>query len=507
MQQSTTGFPLFAHQESAVDFLEKNNYSAMIAHEPGLGKTRTGLTAFERARIKVPDLSLLVIAPISLLEAAWHEDMRKFVPHLTFHNVHKNGWPFGEWPDVLGVNYEHFQREDKVVAAGQFIRARRVMAALDESSKMKNHASLTTKHLLALRTLFTYRIVMSGTPAPNDESEYWAQMEFVCPGILGKSFNKFRRTYFYLRGRGGQAINTEGLVLTRQVMSDLYSKQGAEYAITDKSREELFRTIGPKIHAAKKEECLDLPEQIDQTRLVQMGPRQKIAYNQMKRHLVAEMQGQDVVAQVALAKLMKLREITSGFAISENQEYVETDNPKLKLLDEILDELGDRQAIIWGNFTWEIEKIVQLLQGRAIPSEAACTCLVDFVDQGRCPGCRKNKENERYQVATLYGKTKDREDSINGFISGKYRYLVANPHSAAHGLTFVNCSHQIFFSLDYSWEAFEQAKARTHRAGQKQTCVYFYLVADGSIDQEILAVLKKKGDMQELVFQLRGGSL
>ena len=277
-------------------------------------------------------------------------------------------------------------------------------------------------------------------------------------------------------------INIQGMVMTRQVMQDLYQKQGAQFAITSDNRAKLFQVIGPMIHAAKKDECLDLPPQVDEVRLVQMGPRQRAAYNHMKRHLVAEIEGQDVVAQVALSKLMKLREITSGFAISENQEIVETECPKLIELEQILDELGDRQVIIWGNFTYEIEKIVSSIK------------KFWSVDE----------HGEPYSItATLYGNTKDREDSIKGFISGKYRYLVANPHSAAHGLTFVNCSHQIFFSLDYSWEAYEQARARTHRAGQKSTCVYYYILAEGTIDQEIMAVLKKKGDMQELVFKLR----
>ena len=478
--------PFFNHQNEAAEFLILRNGFGMLAHDPGLGKTRTALEVYRRAKIKTPNLKLLIIAPLSLLEAAWHNDIEKFFPgQWSFWNIRTNGAPFRWEADVYAVNYEFFQKEEKIKLLLSTIRAQKVMAVLDESSKIKNHSAITTKHLLAIRSLFDLRVVMSGTPAPNDESEYWAQLEFVRPGLLWGSFNKFRRTYFYLRGRNGQAINTQGMVLSRQVMSDLYSKQGAEYAITDDSRRKLFETIGPWIHAAKKEECLDLPEQVDEVRLVQMGQRQKVAYNQMKRHLVAEIEGQDVVAQVALAKLMKLREITSGFAISENQEIVETECPKLTELEEILDELGDRQVIIWGNFTYEIEKIKDALERRTNAQN---------LDRG---------DGESNGVVTLFGGTKDREKSINDFINGKARYLVANPHSAAHGLTFVNCSYQIFFSLDYSSEAFIQAKARTHRAGQKSTCVYYYILADGTIDQEVFGVLKRKGDMQELVFRLR----
>ena len=478
VEAMTEAPPLFKHQEEAVDFVLSRGGSGCLFHDPGLGKTRTALHTFFRLKVRTPILKLLVVCPLSLINAAWREDLKKFFGEAAaerFFDIHDEGLPdmLPSSVDFFAVNYEFFQREENVQ---KFIAASRhleLMAVLDESSKIKNHASLTTKHLLAIRNLFKHRVVMSGTPAPNSEEEYWAQLEFVRPNVLGKSFNKFKRTYFHLRGRGGVPINTGGMIMSKAVMADLFRKQGAEWAILPEKREALFREIGPWIHAAKKEECLDLPDQIDETRLVQMGPKQKAAYRQMKNLLVAEIQGQDVVAQVALAKLMKLREITSGFAISENQEIVETECPKLAALEEILDELGDRQAIIWCQFTWEIERIQKFLHSK------------------------------EQSFADLYCGTRGKEESISGFIDGKYRYLIANPHSAAHGLTFVNCSHQIFFSLDYSWEAYEQARARTHRAGQKNICVYYHIMADGTIDQEILEVLRKKGDAQEIVFRLK----
>lgn len=479
--------PLFRHQEEAIGFLEANQGNGLLAHEPGLGKTRTVLEAFQRLKSRRPDhsFSLFVVAPISLLEAAWHEDLKRFTPELGFWNIHKNGLPSPIGYNVYAINYEAFQYTDKVQKIVTFLRTRRWMIALDESSKMKNPKASQTKNLLEIRNLFDFRVAMSGTPAPNSESEYWAQIRFCAPdGAVPKSFNQFRNTYFHLRGRMGQEIDMKGVVPTREVMQKLFQQQGAQYAITAQKREELFRAIGPWIHARKKEDCLDLPDQLDEKRIVRMGPNQARAYRQMKNQLVAEIEGQDVVAQVALSKLMKLREITSGFAFAEDGQLVETECPKMAALEDILDELGDKQAIIWGNFTWEIERIMMTLCKRA---------AADL-----------NANKKMFEHATLYGKTVDREDSINGFIQGRYRYLVANPHSAAHGLTFVNCSEQIFFSLDYSWESYEQARGRTHRAGQTNKCTYYHLLADGTIDEEILSVLKRKGNAQEIVFKLRG---
>ena len=515
IQERTASTPLFAHQEDAVQFLLKHGGSGLIAHEPGLGKTRMALEFFHRLRAgdrDYPNLHMLVVAPISLLEAAWHEDLMRFTPHLSFWNLHKNGVADIPHANVYAINYEFFQRTDNIVKFWSFLVKRRWLAVLDESSKIKNHAASQTKNMLKLSKLFQYRVAMSGTPAPNSEAEYWSQIFFASPHVLPKSFNQFRRTYFYLRGRSGQPI-AEPAVPTRQAMYDLFSKQGAQYAITPQKREELFSVIGPYIHARRKEDCLDLPDQVDEKRLVKMGPNQARAYRQMKNQLVAEIQGQDVVAQVALVKLMKLREITSGFAFSEDGTLVETECPKMDALQEILDELGDKQAIIWCNFTWEVKKVIDFLTHRS--AEAS--------KQKQCDGGLRDRVFEFY-TADLYGGTQDREASIAAFLGYRNvvvgheglnpifqkeavmqaRYLVANPHSAAHGLTFVNCSNQIFFSLDYSWEAYEQARARTHRAGQVNKCTYFHILAEGTIDEEILGVLRRKGSAQEIVFKLRG---
>jgi SNF2 family DNA or RNA helicase len=464
---------LFTHQKAGIETVLKNGGSGALFFDPGTGKTRTALEIFDRLRNSNPKLRLFVFCPLSLIEGAWRPEIKKyFGDQFTFSNCHKEG--VDSMADIMCVNYEFLVQTKKLEIIKDLIRGGDWMAVLDESSKIKNHKAITTKALLSLRLLFKHRIVMSGTPAPNDETEYWGQIEFVRPGILFDNFSKFRNTYFRLE-RNGIPVEMNGMVITKRTMQELF-KRGAEYKISADNRSKMFDRIGYLIHSAKKDECLDLPEQVDELRLIEMGPDQKRAYKQMKRDLITQINEKAIVAQVALTKLMKLREITSGFAMDEDGSAIELKEcPKLKELEEILDELGDRQAIIWGQFTYEIKKIRALLAERGAG------------------------------VATLFGETLDKTDAINAFIDGRVRYLVAHPASAAHGLTFVNCSHQIFFSIDYSWERYEQARARTHRAGQKQTCVYYHILAAGTIDEEILEVLRKKGDMQDLVFRLRGG--
>jgi SNF2 family DNA or RNA helicase len=146
-------------------------------------------------------------------------------------------------------------------------------------------------------------------------------------------------------------------------------------------------------------------------------------------------------------------------------------SPKITELLNIIEEIGDQPLIIWANFRWEIQKITQVLQDN-----------YGF-------GC----------VETLYSETEDRDQAINNFKNGNSRFLVAHPRSASYGLTFVNCSVQVFFSLSYSFEDWDQCKGRTHRIGQAKTCVYIHLIARKTIDENILQVVQGKKETQDLI--------
>ena len=135
---------------------------------------------------------------------------------------------------------------------------------------------------------------------------------------------------------------------------------------------------------------------------------------------------------------------------------------------EILDEIGDKQVIVWCRFKYEIQRLLKLLPN-------SCS---------------------------LYSETKDREDSINGFKQGKYKYFIANTHSGGHGLTLINCSYMIYFSIDYSWEGMTQSRDRNHRIGQTEKCTYIYLIGKDTIEEDIFKIVKEKGKINELIENL-----
>ena len=453
---------LYKHQANAVERGKQGNLA--LFHDCGTGKTLTAIRLIEYWRGPA-----LVICPLSIIDAAWLTDLRKFAPGLDAVSLWsrkpaERRQRLAEHHDVYIANYESFKGLYAEIQAKGF-----KVLIVDESSKMKNFKSQITRALLALAGVWTrakggkkydaskpipHRYVMSGTPAPNDKSEYWAQIKLLTgPGnhVFNDNFYAFRNRYFYSipLGLTGQNIWT-------------FNKH---------NQQEFADLMKPVTDVVFKEDAIDLPEQVHEIRDVVLSAPEQAAYNQLKEELVLRFADETILASSALVEVMKLRQLSSGFCYGENETHI-TGKSKLKELRSLLKEIGDRQVIIWCNFRYEIRTLLD-----ALPSSDA-----------------------------LWSETTDRNEVIRNFQNGRIQYLIANPQSAAHGLTFTNCNYAVYFSMNYSYELQKQSEDRIHRIGQDAKCTYYFLIATGTVDKMIYRTVCKKGDMSKQVLDyLKGG--
>jgi SNF2 family DNA or RNA helicase len=449
---------LYAHQVAAVEFLAKRGFTGAIFADMGTGKTLMALEAFRLIKVANPMVKMVVCAPLSLLEAAWGQDIAKFTD-FTYYNAHDRPVPKEIKEDILLINYDAVITR-RAALLPSLVRGNLLVA--DESSRMKNNQAKTTKIMLALGKAAKFRIVMSGTPAPNSPMEYWGQIEFIRPRLLhaSGSFYAFRNSYFHLQ-RGAQIM--QGKLVTRMALMDAF-QHGFKYEITPANMKKLMGKISAVAYRIKKEDCLDLPEQVDEVRFVYLGSKAMKHYKEIKHDLITEIKHEMITAEMALTKIMKLREITAGFIMDAHGQAIGISREKITELLEIIDELGEQQVIVWCQFRWEMREIER-----------------ELVKIGTC--------------VVLNSETEDRDRDIKDFKEGRARFAICHPASVAHGITWVGCSVQVFFSLDYSLERYLQARARIHRIGQVNKCTYIHLLAKDTIDEDIYAVLKKKGKM------------
>ena len=96
----------------------------------------------------------------------------------------------------------------------------------------------------------------------------------------------------------------------------------------------------------------------------------------------------------------------------------------------------------------------------------------------------------------------DDAKSIALWNQGQIPVALVHPQSVGHGLNLQEGGSTIcWFSLTWSLECYQQMNARLYRQGQQSsTVVVHHIIADGTIDEDILNALQQKGRMQAALF-------
>lgn len=439
------------------------------------GKTPLSLAIMRDDLLRHPDHRWLVVCPLILIENAWLPDAAQFIPDIKIVSCHastkekrlkaineavKNG------TQIFVTNTESF-----VAYREYFDKLKFEGCIVDESSDMKSEKSQQSKELVDFAQNLNRFYLLSGTPAPNGEWEYFMQLRAIDYYSMPSSYTQFTEKYFINISRNVQYKK----LLLRSDMKDELMNLIKRYAIyVDK--EDVLTTPGREFIEVE----LDMPKELKQH------------YQLLKNEMYLEIGDKQITAKSAAAAMNKLNQVSSGFvidtqAIKENKFYGEHSvewyllhNYRFDALQDILDSdiCRGEQVLIWANYRAEFEVIADMLKERA-----------------RC----------------VYGATKlsEKNEAIRMFKAGEIQYLVANPASADKGLTLTNCHICIYFSLNSSYELFKQSMERIYGDISKQPkpCKYYILLANRSVDMTIYHdILQGKRDASSAFLEfLKGG--
>lgn len=459
------------HQQEVLPLATGRNYALFWGC--GAGKTLMGLSLYLENKKIVSGLKLLVVvSPKELIQSAWASDCEK----IGLHNYKSLKDIKSGCPDIILTNYEYIRTNKNMLRVKQLVKDNgQFMCILDESSKIKNPKTSNWKTVKYLAPLFKYRYVMSGTPAPNSETEYWTQIAFLNDGVFGSNYYQFRRDYFeFTKEYKGKIYKADPMMLRDPMVARSYMQQGYKYTIAPHLKEQFFKRMSPIVSRLETRDVVDLPGESHIERPFSLNAEEKKAYKDMQRDMVATISDSEnvVVTDNVLGKMLKLRQVSSGFMYNRlndgRNETVQFGNSKLNSLLDLLEDIGNNQVIIWTTFKEEARQISK-----------------ELVKLGKT-------------CAILNADTKDKFQVINDFGDNKVQYVIANPQTAAHGITWVNCQYEVFYSMDYSWERYHQALHRIMRIGQTKPCFYYYLLAEGTKDKSILEVIKHKGTLNDI---------
>ena len=492
---------LLNHQKAGLLLASRYDKFAFF-YDTGTGKTVMTLSIIKKKQ-EEEDAHFLILAPKAIIKTAWLNDSKDFFPELRIFplsnnfyyeeyqplyerwkkytaiprnkSISKNSWKIAS--EVIDFESDDWiEKWNKQMAMRQQIRKRMIELAdhyivniekfrydpdqimdnyivnglvVDESAILKNPKSKSAQVLFSNADSFDYIYLLSGKPAPNNSTEYYAQMKLVDPNTFWMSYNRFKSTYF--------------------------SGSGSKIApLSPKAEDDVANMIAVRSLIVSKKDCLSLPDMCQVIRHFKLPDRIMKQYDNLYKYCIFALQdnaknkrGVYYSSVCRLAIFTKLREIASGFMVDEYGTVAELHKLKLLELTKIVDEHPEEQIIIWCQFEHEIKQVEKTLS-----------------KYGR--------------VVTAYGKTRDIDRSIDMFKSGEARYIVAHPKSIKYGVTFVKCNIAIYYSMSYSAEDFYQSRDRIHRMGQTRVCTYYFIQAENTIDEIMYEAVEQKMSYAEI---------
>ena len=159
--------------------------------------------------------------------------------------------------------------------------------------------------------------------------------------------------------------------------------------------------------------------------------------------------------------------MANGAIYSEDKEVVRIHDEKLDRLEEIIDIANGKPVLVFYNFKHDYDRISKMLT--------------------------KNK---------IKHQTLNTSDDIKMWNNGEIQVALLHPASAGHGLNLQYGGNIIvWFGLTWSLELYQQANARLHRQGQKETVIIHHLIAKGTVDEDVMNALANKEVNQNMLLE------
>ena len=465
---------LMNHQKAGVLIAERFNHYAFF-FDTGTGKTLTALQII-RNKTLYEDACFLIICPKAIIRTAWLDDCQHFFPGMKLMPL-GNGYSPDDyqqlhftWAKANGTNISvpaHFFIDGTVKERTAF--AREYLS--EEANCFIVNPELFKRDpdkFLNIKTLGGYRKI-NGIVVDESSQLKKRGNEITC--VLREI--RPRMDYLYLLS-GKPAPNTIEEYLPQVELVDPEMVRLSKAAGENMDLTEQINMVSVTV---SKKDCFDLPDTTEVVREVELSKDVKAKYYSMKHQMRMELdalpeeerQRKSIVyVNHVLACLSKLRQITGGFIIDEKKESFLHDAKTDEVLN-ILDELGDEQVLIWCSYRYEIKHLHAVLQQHG------------------------------YSVATAFGETKNLDDNIYSFKSGKTQVLIAHPRTLQYGVTLVNCCYAIYYSTSYSYEEYYQSHDRIYRKGQSRPCTYIFLQCKGTIDEVMFDTIMKKQTRTEVI--------
>jgi SNF2 family DNA or RNA helicase len=404
----------YQYQIDDMNFLIDHERGALL-HDPGVGKTFGAILALTYAVESFGGTAVVVMPPILL--NTWYDKIYEYLDTnlktLIYRGTPKEREKYNlEDYDIVLVSYQLLSRD--------FIRFKSIpkliSLTIDESKYIKIGEVKKSKktgrmngfgNVQSLAHKARFVTIMNGTPLTKSPVDVFHIMQLLNPGLYVTKKNFLRTHAVYRRSEGFPVI--------------------AGWKSLD-SLDKRLRTVSRRL--LKSDVLGDLPakqliiKQFDLEKKHQENLKELWDYG----FLELKDKTQDLIFMEGMALMMRIRQAM----IDPSLVGLSTKSTYFEVLNDLIEDLGTEQFIIFAHFHSTIDRIREVLDAQKVSSTEL---------HGRVSAAAKDK-------------------AVSDFKDKKVQALVANPKSAGVGLDFQQARNVIFFELDHEVDSFWQGQDR-----------------------------------------------
>lgn len=477
--KTPSGATLRTYQQQIVDFVEKTKRAGLFV-DMGLGKTLSTLATIDKlAKENKIDVTkpILVVAPIMVALDTWSREAEKWGYDM---DVKINIQLSPKKREALLSSL--LKPQDKLTLVttnpaqlqsiinyfkSQHRRPPFQVAIVDELSQFKSPTAKRFEQIQLLTGNCEYFIGLTGTPAPNNLLDIWSQMIVIDKNNshkMGSNFFQYRNQFF---------------------MPDKIGRDGTVYKwkLKPESDKKIYDLMRPTVISMRSEGLIDLPDIVYDNRYVKLPKKAMDIYHKMNVELRQELNDAEGSNEPITLELDSSEMLIPNSAVLTGKLAQLSSGA---LYDNVLDPLALNEG------QYEVFHDVKMKALKDIVETATSPILVFFFFKSELERMKDYIEFEH-----LYPKRPDVNDLISRWNKGEVPVMVAHPASVGHGLNLQEGGHiMVWLTTTWSNEQYRQSVKRLYRSGQKETVSVIHIVAENTIDEDIINRIDKKEEGQ-----------
>lgn len=484
---------LFPHQRAGVEFLATAK-RALLADEPGLGKTAQAIRALKKLHEDGEDVFPILIVCPNTLKKNWAREFTKWWPELPTQIIRGSSVQrkrqFEEEAHVFIINWESLRTHSRLAPYGSVALTRckacggqdekvtetrcevhlRELNGIDfkavvadEIHRSKDPKSKQSRALWSASGNAKIRFALTGTPIANNVVDLWAILHWLSPKDWPSKTKWIDRMVdTMLNAFGGMMV----------------------IGIKPQMQDEFYKSVNPYMRRMLKKVVLPwLPPVINERRDVEMSTKQKKAYEQMRDMMIAELaSGDTLTAPGILTQTIRLLQFASSYAtmvVDERTGEMRAilDSPSCKV-DALMDDIEN------GDFGDD-----------SVAVSAVSKQLINLLS------AELTKKRIAHGLITGDQDEDERQKAVDDFQSGKIKWILFTAQAGGVGITLTAARRLIMLQRPWSLVDHRQVLDRVHRIGSEihDSIVITDYVTEGTIEERVIQVLETKSDNFEQI--------